>query len=862
MEPRKTLAGLAVGTTLVMGGVDAATLDERPLERIETVAEERVVARQVGNVIETTFPWKDQEGIKVKLDLGEPTITERFNDKRKREVITETVTDFDGGFKVDILLNERPDTNVFCYDIEGADQYDFFYQPPLTEEEIAEGASRPENIEGSYAVYHKTLANHQLGKENYATGKVMHIPRPQVWELNNQASTTEWADLSYTDDEGLCVTVRQEFLDKAEYPVRVDPSFGYATIGASSAASGAPHAAFFTTSEYGEVTSISSYNSIPSGSVLGGRAIYSSVASLPSIILTEDTGDVTITTTPDWYTADISYSLVASTTYWLAQWNNSATTLYYYDAGATNQRSFTNAGSFQTWPSPWTNDGLSAREISIYATYTACYSSEECGPFTETFTATGTSTWTAPTGVTQAFVQCWGGGGGGAITSAIGGGGGGGGAYAAATTSVTAGVPYPVVVGGGGGIDTGLRAGTSTFGTTSVIAQGGLGATTGNGVAGGTTANSSGTIEYAGGTGGTANTTGDVSGGGGGSAGPNAAGGNGANGSSTAGVAGGGGGANNGASGNATSSVGGLGANGGGDGGVGDNNGSTAPDGGTGVAGANGGGGGGGGDDGDPGGPGGFPGGGGGGGEITGSQIGANGQCTITYTIPAAAEDSPPFTEDFEDADPIPGNFDIDGSADTGSFELDASSTVNGTYSARCETPANGDDCLLIETVTSSTTYYAQMSVFLPSDWSFGGTGYAPIFSFSDGTGLPVYCLYEDYGSVRITCAGDELGYIDTGINVPLNTKTQLEFRATIGNGTGTLQIWKDNNTEGAPDYSSTTLNTGSQPITSFRIGGANPDAIEDRWYDDMCVGYTFWGSTCFAVGGAVQDVMDVLWFD
>lgn len=235
MKPSRTIVGIIAGTSLVMGGVDASSLKEVPLERVEMVAENRVEAKQIGNIVETTLPWKDQAGLKVKVDLGEPTLAEKVKDKRKKEVITETVTDFDGGFKVDILLTEKPTTNRFCYTIEGAENYDFFYQPPLTEQEKANGSSRPPEIEGSYAVYHKTLKNHVIGQENYATGKVMHIPRPQVWELGNEEATKQWADLSYENGQ-LCVTAPQDFLDNADYTngVRIDPTFGYTTIGATS----------------------------------------------------------------------------------------------------------------------------------------------------------------------------------------------------------------------------------------------------------------------------------------------------------------------------------------------------------------------------------------------------------------------------------------------------------------------------------------------------------------------------------------------------------------------------------------------------------------------------------------------------
>jgi hypothetical protein len=66
----------------------------------------------------------------------------------------------DGGFEIEVYLAERPPTNVFRLAIEGAEDLDFFYQPEFSAEKIAEGAVLPEDVIGSYAVYHKTKANH------------------------------------------------------------------------------------------------------------------------------------------------------------------------------------------------------------------------------------------------------------------------------------------------------------------------------------------------------------------------------------------------------------------------------------------------------------------------------------------------------------------------------------------------------------------------------------------------------------------------------------------------------------------------------------------------------------------------------
>jgi hypothetical protein len=388
MTPKKTLVGL-MATASIMGGVDASTLNEVPLERIEIVATERVEAKQVGNKIETDFPWKDQAPIKVSYDMGEPTLAEKFKDQRNKEVITETVDFGDGGFKIDVLLNEKPDTNVFCYDIENAENYDFFYQPPLTAEEIAEGASRPPEIEGSYAVYHKTLANHELGKENYATGKVMHIPRPQVWELNNEAATKEWADMSYEDGQ-LCVTARQKFLDNANYPVRIDPTFGYTTAGASSAT--ANNDQIFavrdssSSTDNGVVDSIT-FRVLNNTGQVKGLVINTSLQT----ILTNGISTATTSLNPqEWYTARYTTkpNIVAGTSYYSGFISNDASFTYYFDIGGVSRRFIDGTNSYTTPTDP--TDGTTSNFLpSIYATYTT-YPTVTTNPATSISSTTAT----------------------------------------------------------------------------------------------------------------------------------------------------------------------------------------------------------------------------------------------------------------------------------------------------------------------------------------------------------------------------------------------------------------------------------------------------------------------------------------
>ena len=76
-----------------------------------------------------------------------------FNDDKKEVHFYEHAASEDypeGAYEIEFTLPEKPATNVFEFDIE-TQNLDFFYQPELTQEEIDEGAVRPDNVIGSYA---------------------------------------------------------------------------------------------------------------------------------------------------------------------------------------------------------------------------------------------------------------------------------------------------------------------------------------------------------------------------------------------------------------------------------------------------------------------------------------------------------------------------------------------------------------------------------------------------------------------------------------------------------------------------------------------------------------------------------------
>ena len=303
----------------------------------------------------------------------------------------------DGGFEIEIVLNEKPDTNVFEFQIEGAEELDFFYQPPLSQEEIDEGAFRPENVIGSYAVYHKTKANHRIGDTNYATGKVYHIYRPKMIDSNG---TEEWAELFYSDGI-LSIIASQSFLDIALYPLIIDPTFGYTTAGAGGGSTICNNSADTSSSvgktgdntypltEDGTLDSMSAALTSGTGSTETVDTFYalyredSAGADSHDLVASAETLDLSVTTATNvFYTINFASESVTADTYILTGLcdgidiaGTGAITIR-ADTGGTNLRfyneSSTGAGGYATRKAenPWTEvDAGSTSLSSIYATY-------------------------------------------------------------------------------------------------------------------------------------------------------------------------------------------------------------------------------------------------------------------------------------------------------------------------------------------------------------------------------------------------------------------------------------------------------------------------------------------------------------
>lgn len=314
------------------------------------------------------------------------------------KVVAYPVTD---GYEFEVVLASKPDSNVFEFEITGAEDLDFRYQRELTQTEVDGGKSQPENVFGSYAVYHKTKANYctNCGTVNYETGKAFHIYRPKVIDDNDD---WVWGILDYSNGV-LTVTAPQAFLDNAVYPVIVDPTFGYTTIGANNdtlaSATGDSCQQKGVNRDLGEdgtmdLMSIALVMSTGSVDIDVSAVIYredsAGTDSHDKVLLIERLG-VTINTTPTFQDFTGSSQELVADTYVLSAIGNAediptGNLRTRFDTGAPANRYYSEttagAGCYATRKAedPWTEvDAADAIDYSFYVTYTVAGGPEPQG---------------------------------------------------------------------------------------------------------------------------------------------------------------------------------------------------------------------------------------------------------------------------------------------------------------------------------------------------------------------------------------------------------------------------------------------------------------------------------------------------
>jgi len=320
-----------------------------------------------------------------------------------------------GGHKMVWYLKSKPLTNKVEFSLQSKG-LNFFYQPPLTQEyqngyseefkreiEVSETqvwgkltqeeldkmpdkpvdgmillVERPENVVGSYAVYHQTKGgmNDINGKE-YKTGQMgMIYPSHLTDAVGNKAKAILTIDIvngTFTEE------IPQEFLDKAVYPIKGNTDFGYMTLGGTATAITGDliRASNYnnTTTNAGTAISVSfgGYVEIAEDTADWQGGLYD----ISSNLLSPQTATGTINSdTKQFWTLDFTDgpTLVIATKYIIAAflgYDGFLGTIWFaYNSGGTSGDSkYKTALTYNSWPNPITFSNSSNR-YSIYATYT------------------------------------------------------------------------------------------------------------------------------------------------------------------------------------------------------------------------------------------------------------------------------------------------------------------------------------------------------------------------------------------------------------------------------------------------------------------------------------------------------------
>lgn len=361
-----------------------ATPKDDPKDRIEV---------EIGDVKQDKFcpqgkikRWDDEVNLVVRLinDEKTPTVSIVGNKiKWKGNKVEAHFYDIEpceehpeGAYEFEVILKEKPATNKIEFTL-NTKGLDFFYQPELTQQEIDEGAFRPENVVGSYAVYASENKTNYVGGKEYKVGKVGHIFRPKIIDSIGKGT---WGILNIDKIAGiLSIEIPQDFLDNAVYPIIIDPTFGYGTVGASM--DNGPGDNYFGGSLFTSPADAQTANSITA--YIGGYGDSTNAKGVLVLhsnlnIVTNGIGSVVnVPNTPSsWSTSSFSTppSLSPNTGYVLMViWETSFR--LYYDTGAANQWHNDATNSYASPTNP-TDAAHFTYKFSIYVTYTAAPSGQ------------------------------------------------------------------------------------------------------------------------------------------------------------------------------------------------------------------------------------------------------------------------------------------------------------------------------------------------------------------------------------------------------------------------------------------------------------------------------------------------------
>lgn len=304
----------------------------------------------------------------------------------------------EGGYEFEVILDEKPESNIIEFTLNDPKDLKFYYQPEISDEEAqpladregitlieAKRKIRPDNVVGSYAVYHASKSNNK-----YKAGKAFHIYRPKIIDVNGD---WVWGELNIDESaQILTVTIPQKWLDGDVYPVTVDPTFGYTSAGASwrGYLNGNSWGSRYSSSEDANATTITAKLKPHTSPTYNGNcsaALYEYVSGTPGklnyTISHVDGSDGVMVDGDNWYDFTVNTAISAKE-YVLLAWSNGFRMFAYDTGGSSNQglqHPNSEMGTYGASPTVWQSslDSVSTwttDKYSIYVTYEESATSE------------------------------------------------------------------------------------------------------------------------------------------------------------------------------------------------------------------------------------------------------------------------------------------------------------------------------------------------------------------------------------------------------------------------------------------------------------------------------------------------------
>jgi len=307
------------------------------------------------------------------VELGVGGIKHRFY---KTDV---AIPHFPGGLEEalewEIEFSSPPTSSTISFDVEFSPGLRFCYQGKLTSEEISNGAERPDEVVGSYAVYWKERNN------EYGTGKFCHIYRPKLTDNNGQWT---WAEISIDPAlRRLTYKIDLAWMSSAAYPVVLGGTkLGKTDVGGSTTQ------AYDDTEYYidvgtavssGTIDNLAVRNADPNIRTNYKLMLYDTAADKPKNLL-----EYTTQQNPwgghTWHIVPSSqmtqgYSIVSGTHYWVGAWFDGGNGDFAYDADATSEGAWYDGRSYSDVapqnPAVLSTHILDGNRVSAYVEYTA-----------------------------------------------------------------------------------------------------------------------------------------------------------------------------------------------------------------------------------------------------------------------------------------------------------------------------------------------------------------------------------------------------------------------------------------------------------------------------------------------------------